>query len=151
MTLQTIYRYIAPMGSLKHIYVSSFGERFPPGLLHPVSTPAGSCRVCVSPPVLIGASSSSPCRACTFRFLPGTPHPVLTGLAGLVHPVLTGSSSPGPDIPSGGTEIPTISPFTSAWDVSPVRSAFGTSPACRMEALWSAYPTHSRPCGSSSA
>ena len=35
-------------------------------------------------------------------------HPVLTGLAGLVHPVLTGSSSPGLNIPSGGTEIPTV-------------------------------------------
>ena len=37
-----------------------------------------------------------------------------------------------PDIPSGGTEIPTNSPFTSAWDVSPIRLSSGTLPACRV-------------------
>ena len=73
-----------------------------------------------------GSPSSGSLWAC--RHL----HPDYAGLAGLVHSVLTGSSLPAPDIPSGGTVILTNSPFTSAWDVSPVRSSSGTLPACRV-------------------
>ena len=53
-------------------------------------------------------------------------------------------------IPSGRTNLPTISPFTPAWDVLSARSAFGTRPACRLSGPWSTCPTHSPLCGSSS-
>jgi hypothetical protein len=87
-------------------------------------------------------------RAFVIQFSPGLHHPALVGL---VHPVLTGSSLSGTRIPFGGTKIPTISPFTPAWDVLPVRSASGMPPACRVLVLWSAYLTRSPLCGSSSA
>ena len=54
-------------------------------------------------------------------------------------------------LPSGGTCFPTNSPFTPAWNVIPIRSAFGMLAACRESAPSSACLTRSRSCGSSSA
>ena len=50
-----------------------------------------------------------------------------------------------------GHVFPTNSPFTPAWNVVPIRSAFGKLAACRESAPWSACLTCSRSCGSSSA
>ena len=47
-------------------------------------------------------------------------------------------------LPSGGTCFPTNSPFTSAWDVAPIRSASGMLLACRVSAPWSTCLTCSR-------
>ena len=132
---------IAPMGSQKHIYiyVPSSGERFSPGLQHPVLTGSslpGTRHPVITGSSIVGYSTSSShrvfcCRVLHIRFSPGLPLPGLR-------------------IPSGGTEILTNSPFTPAWDASSIRSASGMRLACRASAAWSAYPTRSPPCGSSS-
>ena len=108
-----LFTNIAPLGSLKHIHISVplFAEMFSPVLHHSVFT--GSSLSGTHHPVLTRSSLS------------GTHHSVLTrsSLSGTHHLVLTGSSLPGTHIPSGGTKIPTISLFTSAWDIWSVRSA----------------------------
>ena len=53
-------------------------------------------------------------------------------------------------VPSGGTCFPTNSPFTLAWNVIPIRSAFGMLAACWESEPWSTCLTSSRSCGSSS-
>ena len=48
---------------------------------------------------------------------------------------------------SGGTDFPTNSPFTLAWDDFPFRSAYGRHRASPLTTPWSTYPTCSPPCG----
>ena len=51
--------------------------------------------------------------------------------------------------PSGGTCFLTNSPFTPAWDTTPVRPSVGTRLVSRLAAPSSTCPIHFRPCGSS--
>ena len=50
--------------------------------------------------------------------------------------------------PSRGNDFPTNSPFTSAWDDLPFRSASGTHRASPLTTPWSACPNRYTPCGS---
>ena len=87
---------------------------------HPVSTPHRACIIRrlsgLYHPAPAGYASSGSHRVLFIQFSAGTHHPAPAGysfirsLPGTLHPVLTGSSSSGPDISSGGSEIPTYVP-----------------------------------------
>ena len=133
--------------------------------LHPESIPHRVCairlsvagysssglhRVCIIRLSVAECSSSGSYRVCAIRLSVAeySSSGFGLGLSASTEIVRRHCSSP---FPSGGTYLPTNSPFTPAWGVLPVRSVSGMRPACRVSTLWSAYLTRSRSCGSLSA
>ena len=141
------------MDSQKHIYeyVSSSGSYRVCTIRLSVAgySSSGSHRACIIRLSVAGYSSSGSHRAYIIRLSVAgySSYRFSFGLSASAEFVRRHCSSP---FPSGGTCLPTNSPFTPAWGVLPVRFSSGMHPACRVSALWSAYLTRSRPCGSSS-